>query len=149
MPSLADAELVDAWVAASATYADAARALVGAGVPAIAVLDAERRVVGLFTEDDLVAGLVPRYLRELRHTAFAEDDLRVLAQRAGEAAGEPVIRHMSKPVVLERPTSATHAAERFLHGGCSALAVADQGSFVGMLSQTELVRLLLARVGLD
>jgi CBS domain-containing protein len=148
MPTLRDATLVDASVAETATLAEAARSLSAARVPALAVLGQGRRVLGLFTENDLVAGFVPGYVRELRHTAFAEDDLEALARRGREAAGEPVTRHMSRPVALELDTSATHAAERFLHGNCGAVAVTDGDRFVGVLAAAELVRLLLATAGL-
>jgi CBS domain-containing protein len=148
MPTLRDASTVDAWVAEDATFADAARALAASGIPAVAVLAGGSRVVGLFTETNLIAGLVPAYVRELRHTAFAEDDLEALARRGREAAGEPVARHLSRPIVLEIDTSATHAAERFLHDDCGAAAVVERGRFVGMLSRVELARLLLARAGI-
>jgi CBS domain-containing protein len=148
MPALRDARLVDAWVGEDATFAEAARALVTSGISAIAVLGGRRRVVALFSENDLIAGLVPAYLRELRHTAFAEDDVEALARRGEEAAGERVGRHRSRPITIEVDTSATHAAERFLHADCAAAAIVERERFIGMLSRSELARLLRERAGL-
>jgi CBS-domain-containing membrane protein len=147
--TLAEFPLVEASVPAETTFAEAARAIAECGLSAIAVLDDRRRVVGFFTEDDLVAGLFPRYLRELRHTAFAQDDEPSLAERARQALAEPVTRCMSKPETIELDTSATHAAERFLHVPWGAIAVvdADQG-FVGMLTQNQFARQMLDRLGL-
>ena len=145
MPTLRDARMVDAWVGEDATFAEAVRTALDERIPAIAVLDGRRRVVGLFTENDLIAAVVPAYLRELRHTAFAEDDVEALVRRGREAAAEPVARHLSPAITLDIETSATHAAERFLHGECSAAAVVERGQFAGMLTRSELVRLLLER----
>jgi hypothetical protein len=45
--------------------------------------------------------------------------------------------------VLDEATSATHAAERFLHCRHGALAVTREGRFVGMLGRAELCRAVL------
>jgi CBS domain-containing protein len=148
MPTLRDAQLVEASVPEGGSFGDAARALTESRASALAVLGADRRVVGFFTANALIAGLVPRYLRELRHTAFADDDLEALARRGREAASEPVTRHLSRAVVLELDTSATHAAERFLHTNAAAIAVVEQERFVGLLARSELARLLVERSGL-
>jgi CBS domain-containing protein len=149
MVALRDTNLIDASVPAEATFLDAARTLASAGLSAIAVVGADGRVIGLFTEDDLVAGLFPRYLRELRHTAFAEDDRAALAERLRRAGSQPVVEHMSKPVTVEVDTSATHAAERFLHNQWGAFAVVEHGRFLGMLSQIDFARRLLDRLELS
>jgi CBS domain-containing protein len=143
MPPVRSARLVDAWVGHDATVREAAGAMTSAGISAIAVLRSDRRVAGLFTELDLIGTLVPPYLRELRHTAFAQDDVSALARRAREVGGEAVAVHLTSEVELEADTSLTHAAERFLHARCDALAVVERGRFVGMLPRSELARLLL------
>ncbi len=145
MPSLRDLDLVDASVPRSATFAEAAKTLCASGLPELAVLDGAS-VVGMFGEDDLLAGLFPRYLRELRHTAFAGDDPSVLAAAADRAAADAVERHMRKPVTLAISSSATHAAEVFLHCEWGALAVVEEGRFVGMLSQLDFCRALVRRL---
>jgi CBS domain-containing protein len=146
--SLRGAPLIPASVPATASFGDAARALAGARLPAVAVLDERLCVVGLFTQDDLVAGLFPRYLRELTHTAFARDDQAALARRALEAGAEPVLQHVSKPVTVELETSATHAAERFLHVPHGAIAVTENERFAGMLRQSDFAAWLLEELEL-
>jgi CBS domain-containing protein len=147
MATLRDVPLVDAAVHRSATFADAADALRDAGISALAVLDDQRTVAGLFTDDDLLHGLFPPYLTELRHTAFVHDNEDGLAARALAVGSDPVERHMRGPVVLAADTSLTHAAERFLHVPWGALAVTtEDGHFLGMLSEIELARAVLARV---
>ncbi len=138
--------LTETAVEHTATFGDAADELVRTHVDAIAVIDGERRVVGLFTNDDVVQGLFPRYLAELRHTAFLADQLEELKQRLVPVLQEPVSEHMRKPVVLDIETSASHAAEKFLHCEWGAVAVVDDGRFAGMLSEVEFARVMLERM---
>jgi CBS domain-containing protein len=145
VPSLSDIELFPASVPRSATFLEAAEALVSYPVTTIAVLDEAERVVGLFADDDLLPGIFPPYLAELRHTAFTSDDEATLGERTRRVAGEPVEKHMREPITLDERASATHAAERFLHCGFGALPVVRQGRFVGMLGRAEFCRAVLAR----
>jgi CBS domain-containing protein len=142
-PRLSDLPLLDAAVARLATFREAAQTLCASGLSAIAVLDEQRRVVGLFTEDDFLAGLFPSYLAELHHTAFARDELEAASARAREAANEPVEQHMRPPVLIDAESSTLHAAEVFLHCEWGALAVVENERFVGMLVQVEFCRRLL------
>lgn len=143
MVLLRDLPLVDASVSRSATFGDAAHTLVASGLSAVAVVGDDGRVVGLFTEDDFLAGMFPRYLAELRHTAFAPDVISAATDRARQAADEPVERHMRRPITLESASSLFHAAEIFLHCEWGALAIVEGGRFVGMLAQVEFCRRLL------
>jgi CBS domain-containing protein len=143
MRVVSDIELVPASVARRATFREAAEVLVAHPVTTIAVVDEAGRVVGLFADADLLSGVFPRYLAELRHTAFADDDAGLLGERARAVAADPVERHMQPPIVLDESSSATHAAERFLHCDHGALPVTRGGRFVGMLGRAELCRHIL------
>jgi CBS-domain-containing membrane protein len=138
---LSELPLVDASVPEQATLIAAAEALVEADVAALAVLTPDRRVAGLFTDDDVLRGIFPRYVEELRHTAFVQDSERVVGARL--RAAEPVVRHMREPLTVELEASALHVAERFLHCPWGALAVTHGGRFVGMLRQVDFVAGLL------
>jgi CBS domain-containing protein len=141
--TLPDIELVPASVARSATFLEAAEALTRHSVPTIAVVDDEEGVVGLFGGEDLLRGLFPGYLPDLRHTAFASDDPGVLAERARAVSSQPVEKHMRKPVTVDADASAIHVAERFLHCDFGALAVVEEERFVGMLSRADFCRAVL------
>jgi CBS domain-containing protein len=145
MRSLPDLELIPASVPRSATFLEAAEELAARRVPLLAVLDDGGRVAGLFGGQEVLAGLFPPYLSELRHTAFATDDPGLLDERARTVRTEPVERHMREAVVVDEETSAMHVAELFLHCGLGALAVLREGEFVGMLVRTEFVRAMLKR----
>ena len=149
MSTLHDIALVDASVDVSATFAEAARALSASRLSALAVLD-EGRVVGLFTDEELLLGISPRYLDALRHTAFLETELPSLRERASEVREEPVRKHMRPPITIELEGSSMHAAERFVHCDEGALPVVDDDDrFIGMLSRTEFAHALLKRLSED
>jgi CBS-domain-containing membrane protein len=146
MTILREIELLPASVREESSFLDAARVLLAARVSAIAVLDRDERVVGLFTDDDLLGGLFPPYLAELRHTAFLDGE--TLQASAEAAARDTVAQHMRRPVTVEVDAGAAHVVERFLHTPWGAIAVVESGRFVGMVDQLDLISLLLGRADL-
>jgi CBS domain-containing protein len=148
MSPLRETRLVWASVASTATFVEAASALFGTGISAIAVLDAEQRVVGLFTDDDLLRGLFPGYLGELHHTAFLREEPDSLAARLEEARSDPVEQYMREPMAVEIEASALHIAERFLHSPWGVLAVIENERFVGMVDQVDFIETLMRQVGI-
>ena len=143
MQRITDISLVRVCVDASATFEDAARMLSENRLSSIAVVD-HGRVIGLFTDEELLLGISPSYLGELKHTAFLEAELPSLRDRVAEVRREPVRKHMRKPVTVQHDGSVVHAAERFVHSDETAIAVVDTSEhFVGMLSRTEFAHALL------
>jgi len=140
---LARIPLVAASVPHDATYGDAADVLAASEQTGIAVLDADGRVVGLFGAEQALRGCLPRYLEELHHTAFAREDLDLLAHLAAGARREPIERHMTKPVTVEREASAVHVGEVFLHCRLPAIAVVEGERFVGMLDRAAFARAMI------
>src|ERR671923_759411 len=130
MPILRDMKLLPVSVQAHTGFLEAARRLLTAHTSAIAVVDDAERVIGLFTDDDLLRGLFPRYLGELRHTAFVREESRALAARLEQARGEPVERYMREPMTVDIGATAIHVAERFLHSPWGALAVVEDERFL-------------------
>ena len=148
MPILRDMQLLPVSVQADTRFLEAARALLTAHTSAIAVVDYAERVIGLFTDDDLLRGLFPHYLSELRHTAFLVDEGQWLTPSIEAAASEPVSRYMRKPVTVEIEASAAHVVERFLHTPWGAIAVVEEGRFVGILGQLEFTERLIDQLEL-
>ena len=147
MGILADIELVEASVPVEATFAQAAEVIAAHSVSAIAVLERDGRVVGLFRSDDLLEGVCPPYLQQVRHTAFTTEDLGPLAEQARRVRNDPVRRHMVRPVTVEASSGALHIAELFLHSGSDALPVVSAGGFSGMLDGAAFLRAVLRRAG--
>lgn len=146
MAILRDIQLLPVSVRADAGFAEAARALLAAHTSAIAVVDGDERVIGLFTDDDLLRGLFPRYLGELRHTAFLVNEGQTLSASIDAAGGEPVSRYMREAVTVEIDASAAHVVERFLHTPWGAIAVVAEGRFLGILGQLEFTERLIEQL---
>jgi CBS domain-containing protein len=143
--ALRDLELIDASVPESADLAEAVAELFVARVPAIAVLDTERRVLGIFSERDVLGAVFPGYLAEIRHTAFLPDDTAALEELAARARDRSVREFMRPADVLDASDSQIHAAERLMHSEDDALPVAEGGRFLGMLSVAGLCHARLDR----
>jgi CBS domain-containing protein len=138
-------EPVEVSVRTGATFLEAARELVASGLPVIPVLDDRGQVTGFFGEDEFLRGLFPRYLGELRHTAFTRDDLASLAEHFAEIEDQPVSAHLRTPLVVDEDSSATHLAELLLHHEVTAVALTRAGRFAGMVTERDLCDALLTR----
>ena len=149
MAILRDMQLLPISVGIDTVFSEAARALLSAHSSAIAVVDDDEHVVGLFTDDDLLRGLFPRYLGELRHTAFLVDEGQPPRASLDAAAGEPVSRYMREAVTVEVDASAAHVVERFLHTPWGAIAVVEAGRFVGIVGQLEFTERLIEQIDLE
>jgi CBS domain-containing protein len=143
--ALRDLDLTDASVPAQATLAEAVAELFEARVPAIAVLGAGERVLGILSERDVLRAVFPGYLGEIRHSAFLPDDADSLEELAAKARDLPVGDFVRESEVLDGSDSQIHAAERLLHSGDDALPVAEDSRFLGMLSVAALCHARLDR----
>jgi CBS-domain-containing membrane protein len=148
MAILRDMNLLAVSVRTDTGFLHAARALLAAHTSAIAVVDSEDRIVGLFTDDDLLRGLFPQYLGELHHTAFLVNEGQALQASIETAAAEPVSRYMRQPVAVDIGANDAHVVERFLHTPWGAIAVVEAGRFVGMVGQLEFTDRLMEHLDL-
>lgn len=137
--------LVRAAVDVSATVEEAACKLAACDVGALAVLQDEQ-VRGIFGEDELLRAVFPGYLGELTHTSFVEGDS-LLRPHLNQAAATPVSKFMRKPELVALPTSALDIAQRFLHTDATALVATREGSFAGVIDQTQFCTAILRRYG--
>jgi CBS domain-containing protein len=142
---LRDLDLTDASVPQSATLAEAVAELFESRAPAVAVLDDDRRVIGILSERDVLGAVFPRYLAEIHHSSFLTDDASSLDELAGRARDRSVRDFVRSAEILDAFDSQIHAAERLLHSGEDALPVAENGRFVGMLSVAGLCHARLDR----
>jgi hypothetical protein len=99
----------------------------------------------MLTEDDLLRAIFPRYLGELRHTAFVERD--ELVPHLHAAASIPVGTFARAAETVEWPTSALDVAQRFLHSNSAALIAVHDGVFVGVVDQSQFCKETLGRYG--
>src|ERR687898_2676711 len=101
MTLLREIPLLPVSVPGDATFLEAARLLLDAHTSAVAVVAPDGRVIGMFTDDDLLRGLFPRYLDELHHTAFLADRDEVLQASLQAAADEPCSRYMRQAETVD------------------------------------------------
>jgi CBS-domain-containing membrane protein len=126
--------LVDAAVSQTATFAEASEVLHDSTLPAIAVLKDDHTVVGLFGAKELIRGIFPGYLSELRHRISIPDDLPGMAAHVAEVGVESVTEYMVEPHTVDiDTTSAVNIAEDLLHSDIRAVAVLEDGRYIGVI----------------
>lgn len=135
-----------ATVLPTATVAEIARIMLEDHVSGVPVVDARGVVIGIVTESDLVAKHarvhMPTYFSILGMTfpvgaGHADDDLR----RALAVSAEDL---MTREVVVVGPDSPVDdAATMMVEHHVNPLPVLDRGKLVGLVSRTDIVRLLL------
>lgn len=113
---------------------DVARILVDAGVSGLPVCGAQRELLGVVSEGDIVqkeAGAPPRRWHFLGRTDGAEE----------KAKATKVRDAMTSPVVTISPhSSVAQAARTMTELGIKRLPVVRDGTLVGIVSRTDLVR---------
>jgi CBS domain-containing protein len=104
----------------NATLADAVRLLAEKRIGATVVLGADRRVVGILSERDIV---------------------RVLAERGAAVLSEPVSQTMTRKVsTCNENETVVQIMERMTDGKFRHVPVVDQGQLVGIISIGDVVK---------
>jgi CBS domain-containing protein len=117
------------FVGDSATALDAAEYMADRKIGAVCVLDADERLVGIFSERDLLQRVVVRRL----------DPGRVSIREV-----------MSEPrAVIECSETPHEALERMEQVGSRHLPVVDGGKFIGMLSMRDIMRVEISEQGAE
>ena len=141
---LRDIAITTARVDPDTPFGEAATALSAANTSALAVVDAEDRLHGLFTHDDLLRGVFDQYLDELHHTAFLDQQFDEVLDRLRETATHLVTQYAQETEPVDVGAGAAHVAERFIHSPAAALAVVSQRRFLGIVEQRDFCRFLVA-----
>ncbi|GAA2570143.1 CBS domain-containing protein [Pseudonocardia hydrocarbonoxydans] len=126
------------WVPPDATFAEVVDVLAGAAVRALPVLDADRRLLGVVSEADLLVTLEragtdpPRRWWRPRHVRRGPS--------AAKAGATNAAALMSAPVWTVAPGDPVAAAARGMREhGVSWLPVVDDGRVVGVLGRADLL----------
>jgi len=125
-------------VAADMGYKEIADLMVRHSVSAVPVVDADRRVLGVVSEADLLAKLeyadrVPRHVLTSRRMRNGRQ----------KALGDRAVDLMTEPAVTIRETESVTAAARLMEAArIKRIPVVDEhGSLIGIVSRRDLVRL--------
>jgi CBS domain-containing protein len=121
-------------------------------IPALPVVDAGGRYVGMLPRSRLIALAMPRVLsREdethplshLLQVGFIQDALVDLQARMDAAANDPVSQHLDTEVPVLAPDTPLMNAMLFLYRQRNILPVVDNGLLLGIVSVWD----VLARIG--
>ncbi len=112
-------------------------------LPALPVVDARGRLVGIFGEREFFGAVFPGYLKELKYAAFVPRSLDDALHRRAGCRFEPVGDHMNTEHVDVGPdASDAQVVETFLHHRVLILPVVDDGEVTGVITRHDFFRAL-------
>jgi CBS domain-containing protein len=130
------------------TVGDIARLMLERNVGSVVIVGEDGQIAGIVTETDFeisdepVADTAFRWPRFLGKHVWSEASLEEVY---AEAAAQPAAAIMTTPVeVIDAGTELWDAVRALMEKGHRRLPVVDRGQLVGVVSQTDLVKLLLA-----
>jgi CBS domain-containing protein len=137
-------------VTPDATVEEVARLLGENELPGVAVVDADGRVVGVVTENDLVIGdeegdlHIPHYIELFGGLVFLEP-FRRFEQRMKKAVAATAEQMMTADPRTVGPDDDVHeAAHVIVETGHNRIPVVEGGRLVGVISRADVVRALAA-----
>lgn len=137
VPSLRDDErLVDAVVQISKI-----------DVPALPVVDAHGKLLGIFGEREFIAALFPGYLKTLGYAGFVPRSLDEALEKRAACVDEPVAKHMNTDHIdVGEDFSDTEVAEIFLHHRVLIIPIVEGGRVTGIVTREDFSRALGERL---
>jgi CBS domain-containing protein len=128
-------------VRASDTVAQATRAVLDSGLPALPVVDDRDRLVGIFGEREFLGAVFPGYLKELKYAGFVKRSLEDALEKRRECQAEQVKAYMNtEHIDVGADFSDAEVAEIFLHHRVLLVPVTDDGKVVGVITRSEFFR---------
>jgi CBS domain-containing protein len=121
----------------------AVRQILDSGLPALPVVDAKDRLVGIFGEREFMGALFPGYLRELRYAGFVPRTLDEAIEKRAACRDEPVGDYMhTEHIDVGADFSDAQLAETFLHHRVLVIPVVESGQVKGVITRAEFFRRL-------
>lgn len=122
-------------------------AIVRSELPALPVVDARERYVGIFGEREFMGAFFPGYLDELKSARFLPHALDETIERRAACLVESVGRFANREqIALGEDYSDAGLAERFLHHRVLIVPVLDRDERVtGIVTRSDFFRELVAR----
>ena len=119
----------------------AVRQVIESGLPALPVVDARGRYIGLFGEREFMTALFPGYVGELSYAAFVPHTLDEAIQKRATCRSDPVSKHMNTEHVDVPPDfSDLQVAETFLHHRVLIVPVTERGQVLGAITRSDFFR---------
>jgi CBS domain-containing protein len=115
---------------------DALVTLLDSGLPALPVVDAQERYVGIFGEREFMTAVFPGYLGQLRGAAFLSHSIDAALERREACRTEPVRQHMTTEHIDVGPDwSDVQLAETFLHHRVLIVPIVDDHQVLGIITR--------------
>ncbi len=128
------------------TVGAAVEKILDSGLPALPVVDAEDRLVGIFGEREFMAAVFPGYLKELRYAGFVRSTLDEAIDKRAACSAEPVGDHVHREHIdVPDDFSDAQVAETFLHHRVLIVPVVDDGRVRGVITRSDFFRRLAER----
>ena len=125
---------------------DAVKVVLDSGLPALPVVNAEEKLVGLFGEREFMGALFPGYVKELPYAGFVPRSIESVLEKRATCRNELVRQHMNTEHVDVPPDYAdVQLAETFLHHRVLIVPVADRGRVQGVITRSEFFAALAER----
>ncbi len=126
---------------------DAVARIVEADLPALPVVDADGRLLGIFGEREFIAALFPGYLTQLGYAGFVPRSLDVALEKRAGCAAEPVSAYMNTDHIdVDEDYSDTQIAEIFLHHRVLIIPIVDGERVSGIVTREHFFRALAGRL---
>ncbi len=126
--------------------AEAVRAVLDSGLPALPVVGADEKLVGIFGEREFMGALFPGYVKELPYAGFVPRSIESVLEKRASCRAETVQKHMNTEHVDVPPDFAdVQLAETFLHHRVLIVPVAEKGRVLGVITRSEFFAALAER----
>ena len=140
-PLLRETAVVDA----DATVADAVRAVLDSGLPALPVVD-DGKLLGIFGEREFLGAVFPGYLKELKYAGFVKRSLEDALEKRASCRSEAVREYVNtEHVDVGADYSDAEVAEIFLHHRVLSCRSPRTGSVVGVITRSDFFRSVAER----
>jgi CBS domain-containing protein len=118
--------------------ADAVRAILRSGLPALPVVGDDRAIVGIFGEREFMAALFPGYVGQLKHAGFIKHGLDDAIERRIGCRDESVSGYMNtEHIAVGEDFSDVQLAETFLHHRVLIIPVLRETGVSGVITRSD------------
>jgi predicted transcriptional regulator len=114
------------------------------GVPNMAIVDEEDKVIGFISEKDIIRACLPGYF-DMLHTASFIPDMNQISKKLEQISDDPVEKHMRRDIIMVgEDDDDLQAAEIIIRKNVKNLPVVDrEGHLVGQVRRIDLLRHLV------
>jgi CBS domain-containing protein len=119
--------------------ASAVASVLESGLPALAVVDGDGRLAGIFGEREFMEALFPAYVKGLSSAAFVPRSIDSVIDKRQSCRTERVSQHMNTERIRVRTDfSDLQLAETFIHHRVLIIPVIDEGKqVVGLVTRSD------------